>query len=108
MIKVNEIQTIDINTLSWWDKPNGNTYIAGEVVVNYNERNEVMLSLPFQYGCAAHYAAKVKMNQSLGLEIRDMWTFCRDHEITLRKNGFQSTQAGLKSLVRESILRGAI
>ena len=34
-----QIKTIDVNCLEWFDKINGNSYFAGEIIVNYGRKN---------------------------------------------------------------------
>lgn len=47
---VTEIKTIDINTLTWLDKIDGNTYFAQRITLNYGLDNETEIINPFKYG----------------------------------------------------------
>lgn len=54
-MKTRDIKTIDVNAMEWFDKINGNSYFAANIVINYGMKNEVHLKLPFQYGYGGHY-----------------------------------------------------
>ena len=49
-MKTKEIKTIDIYTLTWFDKINGNTYFAQRIVINYKLENQTTIYNKFQYG----------------------------------------------------------
>lgn len=49
------IKTIDVIAYEWRDKVNGNTYFAGQVVVNYKLNDERTYTMPYQYGYGDHY-----------------------------------------------------
>jgi len=49
------IKTIDVNALTWFDKINGNSYFAGEIILNYKLDNEIKLIMPFQYGYGSQF-----------------------------------------------------
>nr|DAI89555.1 MAG TPA: hypothetical protein [Caudoviricetes sp.] len=54
-MKATQIKTIDVNCKEWFDKVNGNSYFAGEIIVNAGKKNETIIKLPFQYGYGDHY-----------------------------------------------------
>lgn len=54
-MKANDIKTIDVHCKEWFDKVNGNSYFAGEVIVNAGKKNETTIKLPFQYGYGEQY-----------------------------------------------------
>ena len=63
-----EIKTIDINTKTWFDKINGNTYFAQEIVINYAQRNERRVINRFQYGYSSfRHFAFARITEALGL-----------------------------------------
>lgn len=45
-----DVKTIDVNSLEWFDKINGNSYFAGRIIINYAMDNEKRFLMPFQYG----------------------------------------------------------
>ena len=49
-----EIKTIDIQILEWFDKQAGNTYFAATVTINYCMENEDIFVIPFKYGYGDH------------------------------------------------------
>ncbi|MBQ6728268.1 MAG: hypothetical protein IJQ87_04930 [Clostridia bacterium] len=49
-MKTRDIKTIDINTRTWFDKINGNTYFAQVITINYGMKSERTIINPFQYG----------------------------------------------------------
>jgi hypothetical protein len=57
-----EIKTIDIQVLEWFDKANGNSYFASEVTINYGMDNEDTFVIPFKYGYGDH-AIKVSLKE---------------------------------------------
>lgn len=54
-MKANDIKTIDVHCKEWFDKINGNSYFAGEIIVNADKKNEKQIKIPFQYGYGDHY-----------------------------------------------------
>lgn len=47
---LSKVKTIDIQTLRWFDKVNGNTYFANRIILNFGKNNCVELKQPFKYG----------------------------------------------------------
>lgn len=52
---INNVNTIDVNALSWFDKVNGNSYFSAQVTLNYGTPEAVTFALPFQYGYGDQY-----------------------------------------------------
>lgn len=88
---MNKIKTLDINALEWFDRVNGNSYFAGEVVINYGTKDEKTYNMPFQYGYGNHYQ---DMAMSLLSEKKlidthgtmSLWQYCKENGIILRTN----------------------
>jgi len=55
-----KIKTIDITAYEWFDKINGNSYFAGEVVINFGLSDSRAFKMPFQYGYGDHYREMAK------------------------------------------------
>lgn len=81
------IKTIDINALEWFDKVNGNSYFAGEIVINYGHTVdkvnkipgdwslEKTFNMPFQYGHGDHYIDMAnQLLEKKGSEIMFIYT----------------------------------
>lgn len=49
-MKTSEIKTIDVITLTWFDRSAGNTYFAQRITLNYAMPDQTELINPFQYG----------------------------------------------------------
>lgn len=47
---VQDIKTIDIQTLTWFDRVNGNTYFAQEITLNFGMETEITVFNEYQYG----------------------------------------------------------
>lgn len=50
MKTIKSIKTVDLTTLEWFDKVNGNTYFCSRIVVNYGMTDQSVFIDPFQYG----------------------------------------------------------
>lgn len=50
-----KIHTVDIAAKEWFDKINGNSYFAAQIIINYQLENETYTYLPFQYGYGGQY-----------------------------------------------------
>jgi len=92
---LNIIQTIDINAYEWFDKVNGNSYFAANVVLNYGLKTEKEIKVPFQYGYGDHYrdmCFKALQEANLIHDVRTyenggsegLYNFCQRNKITLR------------------------
>ena len=86
-----KIKTLDINVKEWFDKINGNSYFAGEIVIDYGMKTEKTILLPFQYGYGEHYR-DVAIDTLDKLKIIDnnsylpLWRYCNYNDIILRTN----------------------
>ena len=49
-----KVKTIDINTLTWFDKVNGNTYFAQEIIINFGLKTKKVYYNNFQYGYSSY------------------------------------------------------
>lgn len=86
-----KIKTIDINSLTWFDKVNGNSYFAAIVVLNYGTPEAKEIKLPFQYGYGSQYEQEAKQALIDGGYITNngtsgLYTYCKDNGIVLRSN----------------------
>lgn len=57
-MRTRDIKTIAVNCKEWFDKVNGNSYFAGEIIVNAGKKNEKQIKIPFQYGYGDFYRYK--------------------------------------------------
>lgn len=88
------MQTIDINVLEWFDKVNGNSYFAGNIVIDFALPTEKTVPLPFQYGYGDHYkdmaGKELESRGLISLEHYDnggseaIWRYCERNGIILR------------------------
>lgn len=105
MTTINNIQTVDVNALEWFDKVNGNSYFAGKVIMNYGTDDQITLELPYQYGYGEQYeySALEAIKTALDL-VREtpgpysLWRFCDSHSIKLRSNKRSAKKAELKQI----------
>lgn len=91
---INDIKTIDVNALSWFDKVNGNSYFSARVTLNYGTPSEVSHSLPFQYGYGDQYryeALSVLVDKGYLIkgvnwyDIKEMGIICRFSKVNAKK-----------------------
>jgi hypothetical protein len=87
------IKTLDVKTLEWFDKVNGNSYFAGHVIVNYGMSDERKYKMPFQYGYGEQnrYEAVNVLNENEGTkyaihELRDAGIICRFSKQSAKKS----------------------
>lgn len=86
-----KIKTIDITAKEWFDKVNGNSYLAGIVTINYGMKTQQQFTIPFQYGYGDYYtqAAKEVLTENKVLKLASnelLWRFCEENKIILRKS----------------------
>lgn len=85
---MNQIKTIDVTAYEWFDKVNGNSYFAGNIVVNYGTSEAYHINMPFQYGYGDQYRhAAFKALQAEGLipETKEVhWRYYDEHGIIYR------------------------
>lgn len=69
-MEITDLKTVDIQTLEWFDKVNGNSYFASVITLNFGMDNEVELKNQFQYGygSAHEYEAWRTISKYLGLD----------------------------------------
>ena len=53
-MKTSQIKTIDIYTLTWFDRVNGNTYFAQRIILNYGLKNAAVIYNEYQYGYSSY------------------------------------------------------
>jgi len=58
--RIMKIKTIDIIAREWFDRVNGNSYFAAQIILNYCMRDEVLIKVPFQYGYGNQYEYAAK------------------------------------------------
>ena len=86
------MKTLDINFKEWFDKVNGNSYCAGEVVIDYGMDSEKTFNCPFEYGYGNYYEQRAEQclreNGILKQDIGGLHLnyYCRDHGIIVRSN----------------------
>ena len=62
-------QTIDIHTYAWFDKINGNTYFAQEIILNYGQDGELTIYNHFQYGYSSYDFFALEFLRKQGIAI---------------------------------------
>ena len=85
------LKTIDVHAKEWRDRTYGNTYFSARIVLNYAEKDEKTLYIPFMYG-GGNYVEQVALRVLIedGLfppEVTNnslLSLVCRDLDITLR------------------------
>ena len=87
-----KIKTIDVYAKEWFDKINGNSYFAGNIIINFDTKSEEKINMPFQYGYGEHYRTvafeELKKRNFIKTRERDivLWRYCSKSNITLRAN----------------------
>jgi len=92
-MRTQQIKTIDINAIEWFDRVNGNSYFAGTITINYGMENTVELKMPFQYGYGNYYeyealdVIKNELNcfRSFASD-ESIWRICQKSGIILRRS----------------------
>lgn len=90
-----KVKTIDIETKTWWDRTNGNTYFANQVTVNYGTDQAQTFYSPFQYGYSSSHFHDIagKTLENAGVIERPrysnggaqaLWAYCKENGIILR------------------------
>lgn len=54
------MKTLDINSKTWFDKINGNSYFASKLIIDYGTEKEKTIKLPFQYGYGSQDESEAK------------------------------------------------
>ena len=83
------IKTIDITALEWFDRVNGNSYFAGEIIINYDLQGYKKIIMNFQYGYGSQYESEaLKELQKVCKQAKTfegcLWRFCDEHNIIKR------------------------
>jgi hypothetical protein len=90
----NNVTTLDINALTWFDKVNGNSYFSAQIVVDYGTPSEHTIKLPFQYGYGDQYRYEainelVKLgyltNGANWYDLKESGIICRFSKIDAKK-----------------------
>ena len=88
--------TIDIHTYKWFDKVNGNTYFAQEIILNYGTEQEQRFKNKFQYGYSSydHVALEFLRKQGISIpkhyqELKDSFII-RNYEQRVKKAFFKA------------------
>ena len=82
-----QVKTIDIRAKEWFDKVNGNSYFAGQIVVNFGYANMRTIKMPFQYGYGSQYEQQgLAQLQNLGLINSTRTQDLREQKIFFRSN----------------------
>jgi hypothetical protein len=86
--KKNTVFSINIEALEWFDKANGNSFHAGEVIVNSGQVSEQTLKFGLTYGYGMqYYETAIKMLVRAGLlpalGITQMYDFLKNNSITV-------------------------
>ena len=85
-----KVKTIDVNCLEWFDKINGNSYFAGEVIVNYGLKTAKVFIIPFQYGYGDQFRYEawetLKRNKVINFDSWSIWQFFEKNKIIERYN----------------------
>lgn len=97
------MQTLDINTLEWFDKVNGNTYFASRITINYGLETEKEFINPFQYGYSSQSEVQavntLKANGVLPNEFKGWLNeYCKNNNIILRINKRNGLKRELKNI----------
>lgn len=86
-----KVKTIDVNSLEWFDKVNGNSYFAGTIKVNFGMENEHRIYMPFQYGYGSQDEQEAKAELIKAGFIPEktigyygLSTYCRENGIIYR------------------------
>lgn len=87
-MKTKNLKTIDIIALEYFDKINGNSYFAGEIILNYGLKDQLIIILKYQYGYGNQYEyTALKEIQKLTPIAKSYFSitrFCNDYNIVLR------------------------
>lgn len=100
-MKATDLKTVDIQTLEWFDKVNGNSYFASLITLNFGMDNEVELKNQFQYGygSAHEFEAWRTIFEYLGLDKKSFTrSFVRDNNIITRTSKKKALKRELKNI----------
>lgn len=93
------MHTLDINAKEWFDKVNGNSYFAAQIVIDYGLPTYKKYFLPFQYGYGDSFQwQSLKHLQESGEvagDIGHLWQL-RDQNVIIRTNKRKALKRELK------------
>jgi len=99
-MKTKNLKTIDIIALEYFDKVNGNSYFAGEIILNYGFKDQSTIILKYQYGYGNQYEyIALKEIQKLTPVAKSYFSitrFCNDNNIILRSTINSAKKSDLK------------
>jgi len=83
-----KIKSIKVSVMEYFDKTYGNSYFSATAVINFENKNQKIYKIPFQYGCGDHYQTVVfeKIKKEMGVKCDDytsMGRYCDDNKIVL-------------------------
>lgn len=86
-----EIKTIDVQSKEWFDKVNGNSYFSAQITLNFGQKDQQTIYLPFQYGYGSHYEDMAgKELNDLGFitleKNQSLWRYCEQNNIALNSS----------------------
>lgn len=83
-----KLKTIDIQAREWFDKINGNSYFSGVITLNYGQKDERTIKMPFQYGYGSQYEQEARnILTSEGLIDKGIYLYeLRDKGVIIRQN----------------------
>lgn len=101
-MKIQDLKTIDVKTLTWFDKVNGNTYFAQEITLNFGMQNEKTLINPFQYGYSSFdYKAIELVKDFFNIDKKNTPShYFRDLGVIIRSSERKALKRELKALSR--------
>lgn len=87
------VKTIDVNSMEWFDRINGNSYFSATVTVNFGMEGQCKILLPFKYGYGDYYqSVALKALETCGMRLRPdslplgaLW-HVKDYGVILRTN----------------------
>tara|TARA_R100000951_G_scaffold97743_1_gene87463 strand:+ start:71 stop:397 length:327 start_codon:yes stop_codon:yes gene_type:complete len=85
------MKSIDIQTKSWFDKVNGNSYFSGTITLNHGTETEETFLMPFQYGYGNQYEQEAKSILTEFNKISANWdlslfSYCKQNNIKLNSS----------------------
>ena len=88
------MKTLDINSKTWFDKVNGNSYFASVVTIDYGMNTEQIIKLPFQYGYGSQDEQEAKavlteINKISANYGQSLYSYCKDNNIIYRHSNIK-------------------
>lgn len=97
-MKATDLKTVDIQTLEWFDKVNGNSYFASVITLNFDEV-ELKNQFQYGYGSAHEYEAWRTIFEYLGLDKEtSTYSFVKDNNIIVRTSKKKALKRELKNI----------